>query len=143
MGERVVERNSVLAMFFFFSSRRRHTRYWRDWSSDVCSSDLAYRGAGRPEATYAIERAMDTLGRRLGKDPVELRRMNFIPPFDEPRATAGGLEYDSGNYGPTLDKALELADYEGLRREQGERRERGDGKVLGVGLATYIEMCGL
>jgi aerobic carbon-monoxide dehydrogenase large subunit len=103
----------------------------------------AYRGAGRPEATYAIERTMDSLARRLGKDPVELRRMNFIPPFDEPRATAGGLEYDSGNYEPTLDKALELADYEGLRRQQAERRERGDAKVLGVGLATYIEMCGL
>jgi carbon-monoxide dehydrogenase large subunit len=103
----------------------------------------AYRGAGRPEATYAIERAMDTLARRLGKDPVEIRRMNFIPPFDEPRATAGGLEYDSGNYEVTLDKALELADYEGLRREQAERRERADAKVLGVGLATYIEMCGL
>jgi aerobic carbon-monoxide dehydrogenase large subunit len=103
----------------------------------------AYRGAGRPEATYAIERAMDSLARRLGKDPVELRRMNFIPPFDEPRGTAGGLEYDSGNYEATLDKALELADYEGLRRERAERRERGDGKVLGVGLATYIEMCGL
>jgi aerobic carbon-monoxide dehydrogenase large subunit len=103
----------------------------------------AYRGAGRPEATYAIERAMDALARRLDKDPVELRRMNFIPPFDEPRATAGGLEYDSGNYEPTLDRALELADYEGLRREQAERRERGDGKLLGIGLATYIEMCGL
>jgi carbon-monoxide dehydrogenase large subunit len=102
----------------------------------------AYRGAGRPEATYAIERTMDALARRLGKDPVELRRLNFIPPFDEPRATAGGLEFDSGNYAATLDKALELADYEGLRGEQAERRGR-DGKVLGIGLATYIEMCGL
>ncbi|HEX2111256.1 MAG TPA: molybdopterin cofactor-binding domain-containing protein [Gaiellaceae bacterium] len=103
----------------------------------------AYRGAGRPEATYAIERTIDALARRLGKDPVELRRRNFIPPFDEPRATAGGLEFDSGNYPATLDKALELADYEGLRREQAERRARGDGKALGIGLATYIEMCGL
>jgi carbon-monoxide dehydrogenase large subunit len=103
----------------------------------------AYRGAGRPEATYAIERAMDALARRLGTDPVELRRMNFIPPFDEPRATAGGLEFDSGNYERTLDRAVELADYDGLRREQAARRERGDAKLLGIGLATYIEMCGL
>ena len=103
----------------------------------------AYRGAGRPEATYAIERALDALARRLGKDAVELRRINFIPPFDEPRETAGGLQFDSGNYEATLDKALQLADYEGLRREQVERRERGDATVLGIGLATYIEMCGL
>ena len=103
----------------------------------------AYRGAGRPEATYAIERAMDALARRLGKDPVELRRLNFIPPFDEPRDVASGLQYDSGNYGPTLDKALELVGYEELRREQAARRESPDGKLLGIGLSTYIEMCGL
>jgi len=103
----------------------------------------AYRGAGRPEATYAIERTMDSLARLLGRDPVDLRRMTFIPPFDQPRATAGGLEFDSGNYEGTLDKALELADYEGLRREQAARRERGHAKLLGLGVATYIEMCGL
>ncbi|MDQ3669495.1 MAG: xanthine dehydrogenase family protein molybdopterin-binding subunit, partial [Actinomycetota bacterium] len=103
----------------------------------------AYRGAGRPEATYAIERAMDTLARRLDKDPAEIRRLNFIPPFDEPRAVASGLQFDSGNYEATLDKALELSRYDDLRREQAERRERGDTTVLGIGLSTYIEMCGL
>ncbi len=103
----------------------------------------AYRGAGRPEATYAIERIMDALARRLNKDPAELRRLNFIPPFDEPRQVASGLQFDSGDYGRTLDKALELAGYEDLRAEQAARRERGETKQLGIGLCTYIEMCGL
>jgi carbon-monoxide dehydrogenase large subunit len=101
----------------------------------------AYRGAGRPEATYAIERAVDALARRLDMDPVEVRRKNFITEF--PKTIAAGLEIDSGDFHGALDKALELVDYEGLRREQAERRERGDGKQLGIGLATYTEMCGL
>jgi aerobic carbon-monoxide dehydrogenase large subunit len=101
----------------------------------------AYRGAGRPEATYAIERAMDALARRLDMDPVELRRKNFITEF--PKTIAAGLEIDSGDFHGALDKALELVDYDGLRKEQAERRERGDGKLLGIGLATYTEMCGL
>ncbi len=103
----------------------------------------AYRGAGRPEATYAIERAMDALARRLGKDPAEIRRLNFIPAFDEPTGVASGLQYDSGHYEETFDHALRRVDYEGLRREQAERRERGDTKQLGIGLSSYIEMCGL
>ncbi|MBD0290934.1 MAG: molybdopterin-dependent oxidoreductase [Thermoleophilia bacterium] len=103
----------------------------------------AYRGAGRPEATYAIERAMDTLARRVGKDPADVRRLNFIPPFDEPREMYSGLQFDSGNYGRSLEKALELAGYEELRGEQRARRERHERKQLGVGLSTYIEMCGL
>ncbi len=103
----------------------------------------AYRGAGRPEATYAIERAMDTLARRVGKDPAEVRRLNFMPPFDEPREMYSGLQFDSGNYERSLDKALELAGYDELRREQAARRDGGDGKLLGIGLSTYIEMCGL
>ena len=102
----------------------------------------AVRGAGRPEATYAIERVMDALARRVGKDPAEIRRMNYIPPFDQPRAVASGLEFDSGNYEAALDKALELAGYDELRREQAQRRDRGDMKQLGIGLSTYIEMCG-
>jgi carbon-monoxide dehydrogenase large subunit len=101
----------------------------------------AYRGAGRPEATFAIERAMDALARRLDMDPVELRRKNFITEF--PKTIAAGLEIDSGDFHGALDKALELVDYDGLRKEQAERRERGDGKLLGIGLATYTEMCGL
>ncbi len=103
----------------------------------------AYRGAGRPEATYAIERAMDALARRLGRDPAEIRRLNFIPAFDEPTGVASGLQYDSGSYEETFDHALARVDYEGLRREQAERRERGDTKQLGIGLSSYIEMCGL
>jgi carbon-monoxide dehydrogenase large subunit len=101
----------------------------------------AYRGAGRPEATYAIERAMDALARKLGRDPVELRRLNFISEFPAP--IAAGLTIDSGDYEAHLDRALELLDYEGLRREQAERRAAGDPKLLGIGFSTYVEMCGL
>ena len=103
----------------------------------------AYRGAGRPEATYAIERAMDALARRVGKDPAEIRRMNFMTPFTEPTDVISGLKYDSGDYGKTLDRALELVGYDRLRADQKSRRDRGDAKVLGIGLSTYIEMCGL
>ena len=101
----------------------------------------AYRGAGRPEATYLIERTVDALARRLDLDPAELRRRNFITEF--PYSLASGLEIDSGDFAGALDRALELVDYEGLRREQAERRERGDSKELGIGLSTYTEMCGL
>ena len=103
----------------------------------------AYRGAGRPEATYAVERIMDALARRVGKDPAEVRRMNFLPPFDEATATPGGLEFDSGNYEASLDSALELAGYEQLRKEQAHRRDNKDGKQIGIGISSYIEMCGL
>ena len=101
----------------------------------------AYRGAGRPEATYAIERAVDALARKLELDPVELRRKNFISEF--PAAMASGLEIDSGDFHASLDKALELVDYDGFRREQAKRRGRGDSKEIGIGLSTYVEMCGL
>ena len=103
----------------------------------------AYRGAGRPEATYAIERTMDMLARRVGKDPVEIRRMNFLPAFTEPTPSIGGLNFDTGNYEGTLDAALELADWDGVRAQQAERRKNGDAKQLGIGLSTYVEMCGL
>jgi carbon-monoxide dehydrogenase large subunit len=101
----------------------------------------AYRGAGRPEATYAIERAVDTLAKKVGKDPVEIRRLNFITEF--PARIASGLEIDSGNFHASLDKALELIGYEALRKEQADRRKRGDTKQLGIGFSTYVEMCGL
>jgi aerobic carbon-monoxide dehydrogenase large subunit len=101
----------------------------------------AYRGAGRPEATYAIERAVDALARKLDKDPVELRRANFIKEF--PAELASGLTVDSGDYDASLDRALEMLGYEDLRREQAERRERGDSEQLGIGFSTYMEMCGL
>jgi len=101
----------------------------------------AYRGAGRPEATYAIERAMDALARKLGKDPVEVRRLNFIREF--PATLASGLTIDSGDFDGALDRALELLDYEAVRREQADRIARGDTKRLGIGFSTYVEMCGL
>jgi carbon-monoxide dehydrogenase large subunit len=103
----------------------------------------AYRGAGRPEATYAVERIMDALARRVGKDPAEIREMNFIPPFDEAREILSGLSFDSGNYQAALDKAKELVGYDELRREQQASGGRRDGRLLGVGISTYIEMCGL
>jgi aerobic carbon-monoxide dehydrogenase large subunit len=101
----------------------------------------AYRGAGRPEATYAIERAVDALARKLAMDPVEVRRVNFIREF--PATIAAGLTIDSGDYDACLDKALELVDYEGVRQQQRDRRTAGDVKRLGIGLSTYVEMCGL
>ena len=103
----------------------------------------AYRGAGRPEATYAVERAMDALAAEVGVDAVEIRRRNYIAPDKFPYASSGGLTYDSGNYEPTLDRALELIGYDGLRVEQQRRRAAGETVHLGVGVATYVEMCGL
>ncbi len=103
----------------------------------------AYRGAGRPEAAFAIERIMDALARETGLDPAEVRRRNFYEPFDEPTTTPAGIQYDSGNYQMTLDRVLELADYEGLRAEQQRRRESGDPVQLGIGFSTYTEICGL
>ncbi len=104
-----------------------------------------YRGSGRPEATYMIERAMDVLAGRLGIDPAEIRRRNLIPEDAFPFRTATGLIYDSGAYWKALDRALEAGDYQGLRAEQARRREAdaADGKPpLGIGLACYVEICG-
>ncbi len=101
----------------------------------------AYRGAGRPEATLINERLMDLFAREVNIDPAEVRRMNLIPPFTEGHAVATGLTYDSGNYEPALDKALEMAGYSQLRKEQAEGPK--DGKYLGIGLSTYVEICGL
>jgi carbon-monoxide dehydrogenase large subunit len=99
----------------------------------------AYRGAGRPEAAFAIERTMDQLARRLGLDPAELRRRNFIHDF--PYTTPTGRTYDSGQYGRALDQALSVVDYTGLREEQRCRREHG-GRPLGIGIASYVERSG-
>ena len=101
----------------------------------------AYRGAGRPEATYAIERAVDALAIELKLDPIELRRRNFITEF--PATISSGLTIDAGDYHATLDRALEHLDLDALRAEQAERRTHGDTKELGIGLSTYVEMCGL
>ena len=101
----------------------------------------AYRGAGRPEACYLIERMVDLGARQLGVDPAELRRRNFIPPNEFPYLTPVALQYDSGNYEPALDRALSMVDYPNFRAEQA--RLRKEGRYLGVGLSCYIEACGL
>jgi carbon-monoxide dehydrogenase large subunit len=100
----------------------------------------AYRGAGRPEAAAAVERAVDMLAAELGLDPVAVRRKNLIAPDAFPYRTAAGTEYDTGDYAAPLDRALELADYEALRSEQRARRERGDRVALGIGVAAYVEI---
>jgi carbon-monoxide dehydrogenase large subunit len=101
----------------------------------------AYRGAGRPEATYVIERLMDRLARELNLDPVKVRRKNFPQPKEFPFKTTTGLAYDSGNYQLALNQALKLAGYQKLRREQ--KRLRSRGRYLGIGLSTYVEICAM
>src|SRR5215510_12288286 len=101
----------------------------------------AYRGAGRPEATYVLERTIDALARKLDMDPLELRRRNFVSEF--PHTMASGLTIDSGDYHASLDRLLELLDLDALRADQAERRSNGDVKQIGVGFSTYNEMCGL
>ncbi|WP_020666696.1 xanthine dehydrogenase family protein molybdopterin-binding subunit [Amycolatopsis nigrescens] len=103
----------------------------------------AYRGAGRPEATFGIERMMDELAAELGMEPLELREKNWISHEEFPYTTVSTLTYDSGNYEAATAKAKELFDYDGLRREQKERRESGDPVQLGIGISTFTEMCGL
>lgn len=103
---------------------------------------VAYRGAGRPEATAAIERAMDLFAAEIGKDPVDVRRMNLIPKFMQPYATKIGHVYDVGDYGTALDKALAVAKYSEARAEQAERRKRGDKIQLGIGVSVYVEITG-
>ncbi|MGK2928552.1 MAG: xanthine dehydrogenase family protein molybdopterin-binding subunit [Acidimicrobiales bacterium] len=103
----------------------------------------AYRGAGRPEATFAIERIMDELAVELGMEPMELRRKNWITHEEFPYETVAGLTYDSGNYEAATDRAMELFGYDELRAEQAERRQRGDKVQLGIGISTFTEMCGL
>jgi aerobic carbon-monoxide dehydrogenase large subunit len=101
----------------------------------------AYRGAGRPEATFVVERIMDQAARVTGLDPVEIRRRNFVSPDAFPFQTKVALQYDSGNYAAAMDKALGLIGYEVLRKEQAELRKQG--RYMGIGLSTYIEACGL
>jgi aerobic carbon-monoxide dehydrogenase large subunit len=103
----------------------------------------AYRGAGRPEATFAIERMMDELAVELGIEPLELRERNWIKHEEFPYTTVSTLTYDSGNYEAATARAKELFDYDGLRAEQRRRREADDPVQLGIGISTYTEMCGL
>jgi aerobic carbon-monoxide dehydrogenase large subunit len=100
----------------------------------------AYRGAGRPEATAAIERAMDLFAAEIGMDPAEVRRKNLIPADRFPYSTPTGATYDTGDYATALDKVLAAAGYGELRAEQARRRERGDVVQLGIGLASYVEI---
>jgi carbon-monoxide dehydrogenase large subunit len=102
----------------------------------------AYRGAGRPEATAAIERAMDLFAAEIGLDPAVVRRRNLLPAFTEPITSKGGAAYDSGDYPMALDTVLAAADYDALRREQALRRERGDILQLGIGVSVYVEITG-
>ncbi len=102
----------------------------------------AYRGAGRPEATAAVERAMDLFAAEVGMDPAEVRRRNFVVPEAFPFVTPTGTSMDSGNYGGSLDRALVAADYAGLRTEQQRRRDAGDRMQMGIGVATYVEITG-
>jgi aerobic carbon-monoxide dehydrogenase large subunit len=101
----------------------------------------AYRGAGRPEATYLIEHAMNLVARELGKDPAEVRLTNFIKPASFPHKVSAGPVYDSGNYATALEKAMTLIDYKNLRAEQVQKH--AEGKLLGIGLSSYVEICGL
>jgi carbon-monoxide dehydrogenase large subunit len=100
----------------------------------------AYRGAGRPEATAAIERAVDLFATEIGMDPAEVRRINLVPPDKFPYSSGGGAVYDTGEYAAALDKVLAAAGYGELRAEQARRRERGDAVQLGLGLASYVEI---
>ncbi len=102
----------------------------------------AYRGAGRPEAAYYLERLVDLVAAELGKAPEDVRRKNFIPPDAFPYTTPTGQRYDSGEYDKALTKALRISNYAALRAEQRERLGRKDAKLLGVGLSCYVEMCG-
>ncbi|MCF8565316.1 molybdopterin-dependent oxidoreductase [Alicyclobacillus tolerans] len=101
----------------------------------------AYRGAGRPEATYLLERMVDLFAREIGMDPVEARKKNLIQNHEFPYNTAMGLEYDSGNYELALGKALDMVGYDQLREEQAKLRSQG--RLLGIGVTTYVEICGL
>ncbi|PRZ33582.1 carbon-monoxide dehydrogenase large subunit [Antricoccus suffuscus] len=104
------------------------------------TSIAAYRGAGRPEAAAAIERAVDLFAQEIGMDPADVRRRNFIKPEQFPFQTHGGANYDNGNYDGALTMALEAAGYDALRAEQKLRRERGDTVQIGIGISTYVEV---
>ncbi|MYI75640.1 MAG: molybdopterin-dependent oxidoreductase [Acidobacteria bacterium] len=101
----------------------------------------AYRGAGRPEAAYFVERAMDMLARELGMDPAEVRRKNFIRPDQFPYRTQMGAVYDSGDYERALDRALEVSGWERLKAERDAAR--AEGRLVGLGLSMYVEICGI
>ena len=100
----------------------------------------AYRGAGRPEATFILERMVDMFAQEIGMDPADVRRKNLIPPFENGHTIATGVSYDSGNYEAAFDRALEMIDYQNFRQEQ--QRARQEGRYLGIGISSYVEICG-
>jgi carbon-monoxide dehydrogenase large subunit len=100
----------------------------------------AYRGAGRPEAIYYLERVIDAYAREIGMDPLEVRKKNFWQPEEFPAAMGCGFALDSGNYGAAVDKLAEVSDYAGMRRRQEEAR--ADGRLVGIGVGSYVEVCG-
>ena len=100
----------------------------------------AYRGAGRPESTFVVERMVDLFAQEIGMDPVEVRRKNLIPPFDNGHTIATGVSLDSGNYEAAFNRALEMVGYQDFRQEQQQARQ--EGRYLGIGLSSYIEICG-
>ena len=112
---------------------------WQAVATNTTPTD-AYRGAGRPEATMTLERAIDLLAAQLDMDPAQVRRINLIPADAFPYTSATGERYDTGNYVAALELALETADYQTLRSEQQERRQNGDRHQIGIGLSTYVEV---
>jgi carbon-monoxide dehydrogenase large subunit len=123
--------------------RLRHVHYRARSYATNRTPTAAYRGAGRPEATALLERAMDLLAVELKLDPAELRRRNLIAPDQFPYETATGVTYDSGAYGAALEMALKAAGYEALRTEQRRRRQAGERRLIGVGISSYVEITAL
>lgn len=119
-----------------------HIRFVCDSVVTNTTPVASYRGAGRPEAAALLERAMDILAARVGVDPVEIRRRNYLHPTEFPLVTVVGGHYDSGDYGAALDRLLEMAGYENLRKRQQRRRNADDPILLGIGLSSYVEMTG-
>ena len=130
---------------FMFNAIYKIPAYRFDCTNVFTTKTLtdAYRGAGRPEATFGIERMMDEVALELGMEPMEFRKKNWITHEEFPFTTVATLTYDSGNYEQATDQAMTTFDYDGLRREQQQRRDRGDVKQLGLGISTFTEMCGL
>jgi carbon-monoxide dehydrogenase large subunit len=134
----------VLGQFMFNGIYKMDAYDWKSTGVFTTTTPTdAYRGAGRPEATFAVERIVDELAVELGMDPMELRRKNWITHEEFPYTTIAGLTYDSGNYEAATARAMELFDYDGLRAEQAQRRESKDPVQLGLGISTFTEMCGL
>ena len=132
----------VLGQFTMPGQYKWDAIYWKmDCVHTHTPTVDAYRGAGRPETSFYVERAVDTAARDLGMDPIELRKKNFFQPEDFPAATLIGMSMDSGDYGGNLDVLVEKADIAGLRAMQ--ETARAEGRYFGVGIATFVEACGL